>query len=132
MIKIAKFDFKLPRCPYCNSRLWYSEIFVFKNKNDINCPCCGNKSEIILKTEIFQVLGFIESLCLIIFALCVFKGGGYCLLGLLIVLLIFTGFYIFSPFCVKLKFTNLIIQDSRPVKNSENTENITDKDIFSN
>ena len=128
MLFISKYNkfnkYKLPKCPYCNSKLWYSEIFILKNNTNMYCPHCGKKSEIILRTEIYQALGFTESICLVIFALSIFKGGGYCLLGLLAVILLF------SPFCVRLKSTEILNNNHNNTNN--NINNFDNNEIFSN
>ena len=133
MLFISKYNkfnkYKLPKCPYCNSKLWYSEIFILKNNTNMYCPHCGKKSEIILRTEIYQALGFTESICLVIFELYIFKGGGYCLLGLVAVILLFTGFYVFSPFCVRLKSTEILNNNHN---NTNNINNFDNNEIFSN
>lgn len=52
----------------------------------------------------YKWLEVTEIISLIVFALAIFKGGGYCIIGLIFISLFFGVFYIFSPFMVSLLY----------------------------
>ena len=133
MIVINKLE--LPSCPYCGERLLYLESFLVKNKSAYECKCCDCFSEVVIKSRAFKLLLLSELASLIIFLLSVLVGGSFCLIGIFAVLFIFLGFYVFSPFSIKLcKVKNSRMTKRRP-KQSENSyqipESDSDREIFS-
>lgn len=140
MEEIVKFV--LPACPYCGTRLSYGESFLIKNKAWFKCRSCRNNSRVNLRIELFQILGFVEAISLIVFAFVVFKGGGSCLMGVGIITIIFGLFYWMSPFFVRLQIlhnehSNKILVNNN-IEKPEKTElgkkeNMnTENEIFSN
>ena len=131
MDKFLKFD--LPKCPYCKMRLLYTESFVIKNRPTYKCLNCENTSEVFLPKALFKTLQIIQLISLIIFVFAVFKGSGFCLLGLIFITFIFGGFYSYAPFMIKLKPGKY---DTDVVKNfdsmKEDVGQSSEKEIFSN
>ncbi len=121
-------SFNLPVCPHCGMKVSYGESFVVKNKSLFNCPQCRHDSKVNLRMELFQILGFVEAISLIVFAFVVFKGGGSCLIGVGIITLIFGIFYWISPFFVRLQ----VVNNKHNNKNSGNTNPKQVKEIESN
>jgi len=124
-------------------KLWYSEAFITKNRACFKCPNCRNNSEVILSTEIFQILGFVEAISLIVFAFVVFKGGGSCLIGVGIITFIFAIFYSISPLFVYLKPSmsnehnektsgNNNLKQTEKIESSIDKNKNTENEIFSN
>ncbi len=132
----------LPACPHCGMKLLYGEAFVVKNKARFNCPRCRNDSKVNLRMELFQILGFVEAISLIVFAFVVFKGGGSCLIGAGIITLIFSIFYWISPFFVRLKAVNNEhisktsgnnnLEQTEKTESSKSEDINTENEIFSN
>ncbi len=95
-------ELNLPDCPYCNEKVWYIESFLAKNRSTYKCKCCGYASEVRVGTQAFKFLGIAELIAIIVFAASIFIGGSYCLLGLVVIMLVFAVFYAFSPFMVQM------------------------------
>lgn len=93
---------KLPFCPYCKARLWYAEAFLFKSHHFYKCKCCSKVGKVEVDSGIFKFLGLVEFLSIIVFALSMFAGGIYCFLGLGLILILFGGFYVVSPYKVRI------------------------------
>lgn len=134
MIRINKLN--LPVCPNCRAEVGYLEAFTAKNKSCYKCPNCQNISKVFLTSLMFKSLEITEIISLIVFAIVIFQGGGYCLLGLIFITLAFTVFYVLSPFMISL---NPIAYDFEEAKaGDENTESKecigedTSNEIFSN
>ncbi len=98
MNTIKKFD--LPQCPYCREKAWYIESFLAKNQKTYKCNYCDRTSEVNLKPETFKFLGIIEILSIAVFIIAIFLGSSFCLLGISVIVMLFTVFYVFSPFMV--------------------------------
>ena len=132
--KISRFlNFDLPRCPYCGMKLLYTESFVIKNRSSYKCLNCNNISEVFLPSVLFKTLQIIQIISLVIFIAAVFKGSGFCLLGLVFIVLIFSGFYCYLPFMIKLKLS----KDNEEVINQygsvkKTTGKSSEEEIFSN
>lgn len=122
----------LPHCPYCGVRLFYLEALNAKNRSSLKCPRCRKKSEVILEPIMFKLLGLIQILSLVTFAIVIFLSFRYCLLGLIFITLLFGGFYVFSPFMVNLAARSSTIMQEKQRKNEENTGESSDEEIFSN
>lgn len=130
----------LPDCPYCDEKVWYIEAFLAKNKSFYKCKSCKHLSEVEVTPEAFKFLGLIELIAIIIFTVSIFIGGAYCLLGLVAIILVFAGFYAFSPFMVQLFRTKK--KRKRVSEENEFTDefasikkeagNDTDTEIYSN
>lgn len=73
-----------------------------KNKSFYKCKRCEHLSKVEVTPEAFRFLGIIELIAIIVFAVSIFIGGKFCLLGIVVITIIFAGFYAFSPFMVQL------------------------------
>ncbi len=86
----------------------------------------------------FKSLEVVEIISLIIAAIAIFKGGVYCLLGLIFITLIFISFYIFSPFMMRLNPVNYDLTDEpkkvdkKKSEADKRTGEDTSEEIFSN
>ncbi len=94
--------FSLAKCPYCGEEIWYVEAFLAKNKAAYKCKYCEQISQVKVKSETFKFLGIVEIVSIIIFAASIFISEEYCILGTALIIMIFSGFYAFSPFMVLL------------------------------
>ncbi len=132
MFDINKLE--LPSCPYCGEKLLYLESFLVKNKSTYECKCCDCFSEVVIKIQAFNFLLLAELISIIIFLFSMLFGGGFCLFGILAVVFIFTCFYIFSPFSIKLcKIKNSRLPKKRQNDiNYQKTEIDSDREIYSN
>ena len=125
---------ELPKCPYCGENLLYPESFLIKNKTVYECKCCDYFSEVVIKPTAFSLLLLFELASLVVFLLAVIIGGNFCLFGLFTVLFIFLGFYILSPFSIKL----CKMRNNRKPKQQKNqelskvTDDNSEREIFSN
>ena len=81
--------------------MWYVETFLAKNKSFFKCKECSNLLKVLINPGAFKVLGSVEFLSVIIFAVSVFLGGKYCFFGLMMIVSLFGVFYAFSPFFVR-------------------------------
>lgn len=95
---------KLPGCPFCGCKMWYIEAFVLKNKPIYKCKNCKEKSAVQIKQFIFKFFWIIEILSALIFCASLFFGGEVTFFGLILTVLIFGTFYIFSPYAVILSY----------------------------
>lgn len=89
-----------------------------------------------LEPCLYKWLEITEILCVIIFALTIFKSGGYCIIGLIFITLLFGIFYIFSPFMVSLLYWPNS-SDDEPKKQTKDEFKVhkdydEEKEIFSN
>lgn len=135
--RCSKIDrLNLPICPYCQTELGYIEAFTVKNKSSHKCTHCKNITEVSLKSIMFKSLEIIEILSLITAALAIFKGGVYCLLGLIFIVLIFISFYILSPFMMRLNpidySTTEKKQKIKDIESDKRSGEDTSEEIFSN
>lgn len=132
MIIINKLE--LPQCPYCGEKLLYPESFLIKNKTVYECKCCDYYSEVTIKPRAFKFLGIAEIVSLFVFLLAIVLGEKFCLIGIFLVLFIFTGFYVLSPFSIRLcKMKKSRIPRKRSTENSyESENNDSDREIYSN
>lgn len=128
----------LPVCPYCRAEAGYLEAFEAKNKSSYQCRKCGGISTVLLRSIMFKTLEIAEILSLIIAAIAIFQGGGYCLVGLIFITLIFVAFYIFSPFMFMLSPYDFELEDEKGKHKKKNIEvekqsgEDTNEEIFSN
>jgi hypothetical protein len=129
----------LPDCPYCGGKIWYIETFLAKNRSFYKCKHCRHLSEVRVSPDAFKLLGIAELLSIIIFAVSIFMGGRYSLLGFAAITLVFTAFYALSPFTVRL--FRIKLRKSRSNKNDSDDDftivkkeagNDTDTEIYSN
>jgi len=125
---------ELPKCPYCGEKLLYLESFLTKNKSTYECKCCECFSEVVIKSRAFKFFGLLEIFSFIIFVAAVLLGGSFCLYGLFLVLFVFTLFYFFSPFSVRLyKVKGGRVSKQKSKKDSDYGENIgKEREIYSN
>lgn len=136
MFKIDKLN--LPVCPYCRAEVGYLEAFTVKNKSSHKCSNCNSTTEVSLTSIMFKSLEVVEIISLIIAAIAIFKGGVYCLLGLIFITLIFISFYIFSPFMMRLNPVNYDLTDEpkkvdkKKSESDKRTGEDTSEEIFSN
>ncbi len=130
----------MTECPYCGEKLLYLEAFLYKNRSFYECKCCKHVSEINIKNKTFKILGLVELLAILIFAISVFVGGTFCLWGLLLILLAFFCFYVFSPFSVRLiklrkkqiSNPNAFLDTNSFKYPDSKTEEHSERDIYSN
>lgn len=87
----------MPVCPSCGNRLGRLEVFIIKNHSLYKCPNCDKISEVFLIPATFKALWFTQILSVITFVSAVFAGGVFPLIGLIVILLIFGGFYWILP-----------------------------------
>ena len=127
-------NLNLPDCPYCRTELGYLDAFFSKNKSNHRCTNCGRISNVKVRPAVFRFFIVAEIVTIIAFVFAVIMGGGYCLLGLAIILLCSLVFYGFTPFTVALvkrrgseDFGN---QDEVLSKNKTGMD--TDTEIYSN
>lgn len=138
-MEVFKIDrLNLPICPYCQAEVGYLEAFTIKNKSSHRCTNCNSTTEVSLKSIMFKSLEIIEIISLIIAAIAIFKGGVYCLLGLIFITLIFISFYIFSPFMMRLNPIDYYSSDKpkkiekKDIESDKRSGEDTSEEIFSN
>lgn len=90
----------MPRCPYCGYDVGFAEVFSEKNKPVYKCRRCGEKSEIVLTSALYRTLWLTQLIAVIVFVATVLAGGGFSLLGIISVILIFLGFYAIAPYLI--------------------------------
>lgn len=132
MIVINKLE--LPRCPYCGENLLYTESFLIKNKAVYECKCCDYYSEVAIKPKVFKLLIIAEIVSLVIFLIAMILDEKFCLMGIALILFVFTVFYILSPFSIRLcKINKKYISQTKVSQNSDKKENNDpDREIYSN
>lgn len=90
----------MPQCPYCGYTAGFAEVFSEKNKPAYKCRRCGEKSEIVLTSALYRTLWITQLVAVMVFVATVLAGGGFSLLGILSVILIFLGFYVIAPYMI--------------------------------
>lgn len=136
-IYLEVFDIKklyLPNCPYCEAEVGYFDAFLSKNRQSHKCANCGRRSAVKIRSSIYRLFVLVLITVTIAFIFTIFMGGQFCLMGLALILVATTIFYVFTPFSVELAK----LQCGPPSQSRENSTgyNKTQKDssneIYSN
>ncbi len=127
----------LPTCPYCGARVWYVDAFLVKNKALYTCPTCKGKAAVLIKSRAFKILWVVQIISVIVFSVAVMLGGGFSVLGFVLINILFAGFYAATPYMVSLKFARIkrekkdALFEQKEDKRKTCRED-TDTDIYSN
>lgn len=95
--------FYRPHCPFCGVGLGRLEAFIVKNRSLYNCRACGNLSAVALRSNVYWLLWAVQIFSVVVFITALFLGEGFYLLGLIVMMTVFCGFYWFSPSMIKLQ-----------------------------
>ena len=126
----------LPTCPYCGSRVWYVDAFLVKNKPLYKCYTCKGTATVLIKERAFKILWAVQIIAVVVFAVAVFLGSTFSVVGFGLIILLFAGFYALTPYMVGLKHARMKKEKENEFGYKENAQKIsredTDTEIYSN
>lgn len=85
------------KCPYCGTKASYSGIWNAKDNTFYKCKHCQNESVLILSRTLKNIAIGLSIISVLFAVLYIFFGNEESLLGVGIVVLMFTIFYLLIP-----------------------------------
>ena len=96
-------SFHIPRCPYCGKKLSYLSAWAVKTQGEYRCKKCGGYSDVELGQGLYVLSLTMTAAGAICFLLAFIKIQELNLFSVLMVVIPFALFFLFSVFFVRLR-----------------------------
>ncbi|MDR3178482.1 MAG: hypothetical protein LBT82_00255 [Oscillospiraceae bacterium] len=94
---------KLPKCPCCEERFKYFEVFWIKKKDRHKCSKCNEALLVVIKKQGKTLAGFLAGAGFSAFVFCFLTANSNALLPAVLTAMPFFVFYTLIPFFIEFK-----------------------------